>query len=361
MRSQFHGKSFDDATKAKLDIYRRYLLAWLPTFVSRPPPPTWDRINIFDFFCGPGCDATGQDGSPLIALRTAQQYLDLIRKNGHQLTFWFNDVKKKNITKLREIVAGLDLPKELRIEYRAQPFKVALFEALPHTYRAANLIFADQFGIKEMNRRVFSSLQGIKGTDMIFFMSSSYCRRFIDTPEISRYLTKTLFEGRSYADSHRAICDYYKSLIPPGYQYHLTPFSLKKGSNIHGLIFGTSHYLGLEKFLKVCWEIDPERGEANWDIDNDQLPGQNDTLDLFKKQSKKIDIFQDQLERSLTNGEAETDAAVYRFTLESGFLPLHARPVLQQMIKKKTLQCIDGRPRLSKEALKAPRQFMRLP
>ena len=47
MTSQFHNKSFDEATLAKLEIYEKYLIEWLPTFVSKPRPREWDVINIF--------------------------------------------------------------------------------------------------------------------------------------------------------------------------------------------------------------------------------------------------------------------------------------------------------------------------
>ena len=59
--------------------------------------------------------------------------------------------------------------------------------------------------------------------------------------------------------------------IPIGKEYFLAPFSIKKPSGIYGLIFGTNHTLGIEKFLRVCWKHDKLTGEANFDIDNEKI------------------------------------------------------------------------------------------
>ena len=52
----FHDKEFDKGTNRKLDLYRLYLRAWLPTFLNTQ----WTKsMQIFDFFAGPGTDVNG--------------------------------------------------------------------------------------------------------------------------------------------------------------------------------------------------------------------------------------------------------------------------------------------------------------
>jgi hypothetical protein len=55
----------DEHTLAKHGILRAYLQAWLPT-MSRCN----DRLLLIDGFAGPGRYLGGEDGSPLIMLRT---------------------------------------------------------------------------------------------------------------------------------------------------------------------------------------------------------------------------------------------------------------------------------------------------
>ena len=49
---------------------------------------------------------------------------------------------------------------------------------------SANLVFMDQFGIKEVTPEVVSKLAKCSRTDILFFISSSMMNRFIETPEI---------------------------------------------------------------------------------------------------------------------------------------------------------------------------------
>ena len=70
---------------------------------------------------------------------------------------------------------------------------------------------------------------------------------------------------------HRLILEYYRSKIPQKNNIRLYPFTIKKGRNIYGLIFGTGNLLGIDKFVNQCWKIDPQTGDSNFDIDNDNI------------------------------------------------------------------------------------------
>ena len=58
-----HNEPFDESTLTKLDLYRRYVRAWLPVFLNAPKLVV-DRMQIFDFFAGPGQDEKGVSPSP---------------------------------------------------------------------------------------------------------------------------------------------------------------------------------------------------------------------------------------------------------------------------------------------------------
>lgn len=131
----------------------------------------------------------------------------------------------------------------------------------------------DQNGIKQIDQQTFQFIANQKKTDFIFYISSSFINRFSDEESFKKYLSlsKSDFDKRPYHHCHKVVLEYYKNLIPKEKPYYLAPFSIKKGTNIYGLIFGSGHLLGIEKFLKICWSIDPERGEANFDIDSDNI------------------------------------------------------------------------------------------
>src|SRR6185312_10822826 len=108
-------------------------------------------------------------------------------------------------------------------------------------------------------------------TDFIFFLSSSTLHRFRDHPAIKQKIAKL---ENSY-DVHRETFEYYRKLVPIGDQVFLGRFSIRKRSNIYGLIFGSRHPLGIHKFLQVAWANDEIAGEANFDIERENIrPGE---------------------------------------------------------------------------------------
>ncbi|MEA2083505.1 MAG: hypothetical protein U9O82_04540 [Thermodesulfobacteriota bacterium] len=105
------------------------------------------------------------------------------------------------------------------------------------------------------------------------------------------------------------------------------PFSLKKGSNIYGLIFGSKHPLGVEKFLDLVWVQNAINGEANFDINDDVEKGQPTLFDLlpdFERPKTKRELFEDYLEEFIHNHGQVTNREVYDFTLIHGHPKSHA-------------------------------------
>jgi hypothetical protein len=148
-----------------------------------------------------------------------------------------------------------------------------------------------------------------------------------------------------YKSIHRYICDYFRSALPSGVDYHLAPFSIRKGGNIYGIVFGSGSLLGLQKFLEACWDLDEVTGEANYDIDDDPARYGDRFLLTEMNVIKKQDAFERDLEEMLRERASGRDTSspadnldVYRFTLERGFLPKHANKHLTKIQKAGRLE-----------------------
>lgn len=102
-------------------------------------------------------------------------------------------------------------------------------------------------------------------------------------------------------------------------KYYLAPFSIRKKSNVYGLIFGSAHILGLQKFQKSCWNISPDFGDANFNIDNDFNVDANMTLFYNASKSEKILDFEKKLTSFIKSRECVTNYDVLLFGLKSGF------------------------------------------
>src|SRR5206468_12202221 len=141
-----------------------------------------------------------------------------------------------------------------------------------------------------------------------FFSASSFKVRFGDllAPEIK------IPEDVSYLEAHRALADQYRAWAPP--EVYIGQFAIKKGSNIYGLIFGSHHWRGLQKFLEIAWKLDASCGEADYELEPTAIQGEIDfargTI-VYKK--RKIEVFQERLQRSIVRGELKTDDAVFRY------------------------------------------------
>ncbi len=339
MATDFHDKPFDDQTKLKLEIFRRYTREWLPVFLSRK---TYDSIDIFDFFAGPGRDSEGVQGSPLILIDEIKKCLANSRlptAGNISISLFFNDADPDKIQSLQREIAS-EKESRLRINFTSGLFQEA-FDASKTVLAgpsAAKLVILDQRGFKEITSDIFRQLIELPATDFMFFISSFHLKRFISTEEVKRYFPKTPdreVNAIPATDIHRFVCSYYEKLVPPGRKYYLAPFSIKKGPNIYGIIFGSSVLLGLEKFLKVCWNLDGVSGEANYDIDGD-LVRRFKTLYRETNTSKKIDLFERRLVSFLDVYRSNNE--LYRFTLEQGCLPKQAVGVLRGLQKGGSLE-----------------------
>ncbi len=343
MARDIHKKPFDEGTKAKLAIFRDYLRHWLPVFISKKEI-YWNTINIYDFFSGPGSDGFGNNGTPLIILEELQPYFDNIISKKLNVNLYFNEYDKSKYEVLKKTVTPED--EDLRpyaIEIDCLDFKVAFEKNYPKMgiKGNANLLFLDQTGVKHINEEIFSKILHLKQTDFLFFISSSTIKRFVEHPSISQYvkLNSEEVEKTPYHKIHRLVLEYYKSLVPKTKAFFLAPFSLRKNSGLYGLIFGSGHVLGIEKFLTTCWNIDKERGEANFDIDDDKIKqGQFDLFTNEVQKPKKVDLFEKELREKILSKALTTDKEIYLFTVTNGFLPSHSRKVISQLIKENKIQ-----------------------
>jgi len=339
MAKDFHNKPFDDETKLKLEIFKGYIGEWLPVFLSKK---SFKTIYIFDFFAGPGKDLLGQEGSPLIIIDEVKKYLsnpELPYANKVSVRLFFNDDDGRKILSLQKEIESKDNA-SVEINITSNKFRQAFDDSkiLLKSSSAAKLIILDQSGIKQITDDTFKELIHFPATDFMFFVTSSIVRRFINVKGIRQYFpTMSSEEIRkiSATDVHRYVYSYYQKLVPQEEEFYLSPFSIKKGANIYGIIFGSGKLLGLEKFLKVCWNQDNVSGEANYDIDNDII---RKGKTLFHKLNvpKKIDLFEDRLITFLQDFRSNNE--LYKFTLENGCLPTHTFDILEELRSEKRLE-----------------------
>lgn len=337
MGKDFHTKPFDSGSKLKLDLFKNYLSEWIPVFVRGKN--FYKKINVFDFFAGPGKDSNGNDGSPIIIINEILKYSEDIIENNLTVNIILNEkIKNKYNKLLREIEKFKDSPINIIVENCDFPDCYSKYKTLLSDKDSANLLLFDQTGIKHISKELFLELINYKATDFLFFISSSILYRFYKLETINKYFNVREEMSPKYSDIHRSVANMFNSFIPMGKMFYMGSFSIKKGANIYGIIFGSNHTLGIDKFLKIAWNHDKINGEANFDIDNDNIDlAQPNMFDELNK-SSKLNTFQNELENLILEEVLKTDQEIYIHTLKNGFLPIHSREIINKLIKAKKIE-----------------------
>lgn len=351
MARDINGRPFDEGTKTKLDIFRRCFREWYPVFVH---DPYTKHLFVFDMFAGSGMDTENYPGSPLILLDEAKgaecQHCEALKKdsNGKQVFFVFNEYVKQKYEALRKNVSDFlnqcmeshhcgECPINKGIHTRNEDFKVLFanekIDKILMSKEYGKFVLLDQYGIKQVTEEVFAKLVSFPKTDFIFFISSSTINRFKEFPAIQQYfdIKKINFDDAQPKECHRLIKEYFEDLIPSDKDYYLHSFTIKKGSNYYGLIFGTSHSLGMEKFLKVCWEEDKLSGDSNCNIDNDYEEGS-----LFYDESetqKKVTVKKELIDNIL-HGRINDNISGLKYALHHGCQPSLFVEVMNELRKQ---------------------------
>ena len=232
---------------------------------------------------------------------------------------------------LKEFLEPMVSTTPFSVHFENLDFADAFEKWHPRMPGAANLLFLDQSGVRHITTEIFKALLALDCTDFLFFIASSTFHRFGQHPSFKKYFKTEKINPDSYTDVHRAVRSYYRSLVPTEMEYYLPGYSLKKGANIYGLIFGTHHPLGAMKFLRKTWSLDEQRGEANFDIDDDRIEKEQPFLFDAMNKPTKLAVFEADLRTAIESGQLETDRDVSLFALEHGCLGKHARAVVSKM------------------------------
>ena len=334
-KKDFHETSFDKASLLKLDILKDYLTEWLPVFLHNPHV---EHIFIYDWFCGPGRDVKGHDGSPCIIYNVINKYSSSIGEK--KIFVWLNDIDSNKVESCTRITP----PSNVSVHYTSSDYKDCFDSFKQSTPRAsAHFLFIDPKGLVDYEG-LFSTVSKLPRTDFLLFLPSTHISRLYQEDSFAKHLPN-FPPGVHPKDATKAICQYFKQEFSTEQKrIHLAPFALKKdqGGGINGLIFASKDLLGLDKFLRVVWNKS-ENGEANYTLkgDVDTTHGQATLLDEFSV-PQKIKAFQDELRTKIIKKAFLTNYDVYKFALFFGVPAKNAKPVLTELKKKGILRSVPG-------------------
>jgi three-Cys-motif partner protein len=352
MPKDINSEEYDAGTKIKLEILSSFINEWFQVMVNNNYLNTF---YLYDFFAGSGSDTFDNPGSPIIMLQYIITNCPKLQEKNKNVEVVFNDNNSLKVEKLKQKCKEL-IEKNcaenkscinysenrcpiMAVKFENKDFKILLDEEYRKLQSRNNpycFMFIDQYGLKEVNTDTFNILSSLKHTDILFFTATAHAVRFSKTESIQKHLNinDDFVWGEKH---HRELCRYYSSLIPEKSSFRVAPFSIKKKDTgmICGLIFGSNNLYGIEKFLNAAWEKDSLSGEANYDIEDDDIRADEPSLFEDFDKPKKLDRFENKLKEYLHTGR--TNNEIYEFTLSEGFLPKHVTQIIKALEKDNKL------------------------
>lgn len=322
-------------TRAKHEILKRYLRAWVPILSQGRFP----ELLYVDGFAGPGRYSKGEQGSPIIALRTAIDQRVAIQA---KLQFLFVEIDEKRANVLEELVDEIDLPKSFSVEIGKGETFETVFTRLLNTYKSKGrslpptFAFIDPFGWTGAPFSLVREIMNFSSCEVLVTFMYEEINRFIGHPDQEENFD-TFFGTREWrsginigkpSERNRFLHDLYlKQLVSDTGAKYVRSFQMRNKSNVtdYYLFYATKNLRGLQKMKEAMWKVD-ESGEFIFSDATD--PNQ---LIMFEKEPRFDDLKQKIL--SHFGGREATIEEIEEFILvETAFRETHyKRQILRPM------------------------------
>lgn len=111
--------------------------------------------------------------------------------------------------------------------------------------------------------------------------------------------------------------------------------------------------MGIHKFLEVAWANDEIAGEANFDIERENIGPDEGILNLDVMRPNKQREFEQELITEIIGGGIKSEADVVRFAIEAGMTCRHCASTLRELKRRGIIDLGFQVPDIRR--LKAPR------
>jgi three-Cys-motif partner protein len=317
----------EEHSKAKHEILRRYLSAWLP-IMSRFN----GRLVLVDGFAGPGRYSGGEDGSPLVMLKALLEH-DYLHKMDCEFIYLFIEEREDRAKRLEAEVSALTVPDNVKWEVIAGNFQEVFGGEIKELQEAGKQLaptfaFVDPFGYTDAPMDLTASILEFRKCEVLIYVPLPHINRFLSLPAQEPAMTALFGSdewkkavGLEGKERREFLHDLFRDqLLNQGEVQFVRSFEIvtKSGTGGYHLFFGTGHEKGLEAMKTAMWGVDPNEGRRFRDsTGSDQLVLMEPNPDLSRLDTAVRGHF---AEREFSIDEAE------RFVLtETAYLPTHVR------------------------------------
>lgn len=335
-------------TRAKHAILERYLKAWMPILSHAGFP----EILYIDGFAGPGEYSKGEDGSPIISLKTALGYDPPLSAKFH---FLFVEKDKNRAENLKSIIDGFALPRNFEVVVEPETtFEEAfvrhhgrltqLGRRMPPTFA-----FIDPFGWKGVPFAIVEKIMRHASCEVFINFMYEEINRFLGHPDqvenFNSYFGTDLWSQivgiETPRERNRQLHDLYVEQLrgAAGVQF-VRSFEMRNERDVtdYFLFYATNSRIGLQKMKEAMWKID-EFGEFSFSDATNQ-----DQFVLFEK-SPDFGYLRKQIVARFSTQPATIREIEDFVLMETAFRETHyKRQVLAPLEKDGTLEIVSASP-----------------
>lgn len=261
----------DEHTLAKHDILREYLEAWLPIMSK------WNKhLLLIDGFAGPGRYLGGEEGSPLIMLRTLLSHKARTAMAATTFTFLFIEQDGARIAHLRAEIGALGvLPGNVRVmppvEANFADVMGGLFERFKGLALAPTFAFIDPFGYKDNNVDLTGKILSFPKCEVLIYLPLYNIARFVNEPGQESVLTNLYGDDSwkaakavdGFENRQDALHDLFAAALGKHATFVRSFEMMGKGTNTgYHLFFASSNLMGLRKMKDAMWQVDARGGRS---------------------------------------------------------------------------------------------------
>ena len=255
--------AIEEHTIAKHQILANYLKAWFP-IISRFN----NTINYIDGFAGPGVYSRGEPGSPIIALKVANEHTAELKG---KLNFLFIEEDEERAENLNNEISKLDLKENFKVNIVNSKFYETTASILKSFEKegkilAPTFLFIDPFGFSGIPASVISSLLGNPKVEVFINFSVDSINRFIGTDDANKHISELfgtdavidLFKS-SNINRVRDLKDLYQIMLQEHSKF-VRYFEMRNRENriIYYLFFASNSSRGHLKMKEAMWRVNTE-------------------------------------------------------------------------------------------------------
>ncbi|WP_344238034.1 three-Cys-motif partner protein TcmP [Kribbella hippodromi] len=325
-------------TEAKHKLLQSYLGAWFPILSKRN-----GRLLYYDAFAGPGRYSGGEDGSPIIALKTLITHNHAEPMADTEFLFLFNEQDKACAEHLESLLdelkaANQPWPKNMKIGVTNTNFvdlTTEVLDGLGEATLAPTFAFVDPVGIKHTPMSVIQRLTSYPKGELLVYFAHDTVVRWCGAGNIDQALTD-LFGTEDYKGAaglngskrSQFIHDLYKHQLHTVCDFpYIQSFAMydDRGKRLYDLYYCTRASIGLDRMKQAMWKIAPS-GDFSF---RDRFAGMDV---IFGAEVDTTPLRKHLLEHF--NGKAETIEEIIEHVIV-------ATPFASNHVKRATLQVMQ--------------------